>query len=296
VFDVGVRTESLNMTELGIAAIDHVMTFVPCLDAASDQFERMGFRLSPVSRIETMGISNRMILMQPRGPNRANFIELMSPHDPDRLPVPMRAMLSGEPGARSIVLAASDINMVFDTISEIGFSPSPPVHVRREWKIAGEPSVYPEFEVILPIECPLTFNACQYHNAELYSRPDWLNHPNTAIRITTIFAVSNDRAKTAFFEDLLGRTRKYLTSDEIRYPSSEIDLLVMAGNIAEERFGVTVNTSVPKYVGYEVNVASLEQLRRSLDIGHVPWTLRDEAVLIAPEDGLGNIIIFRELS
>ena len=284
------------MTELGIAAIDHLMTFVPSLDVATDTFERMGFRLSPVSRIDAMGISNRMILMCPRGPRRANFIELMSPHDPDRLPDTMRAMLSGEAGSRSIVLAAGDINTVFDKISENGFSPSAPVHVTREWKIDGEPSVFPEFDVILPIRSPLIFNACQYHNAELYTRPDWLDHPNTAICIKTIFAVSDDLQKTSFFENLLDHKSQHLAQHEIRYPSSEIDLVVMSRDAAAHKFAMPANTISPGFIGYEVTVASLKILTNSLLVGQVPWSEMDGAIKIAPVDGLGNIIVFREQS
>lgn len=284
------------MTELGIAAIDHLMTFVPSLDVAADTFERMGFRLSPVSRIDAMGISNRMILMRPGGLGRANFIELMSSHDPDRLPGIMRTMLSGESGARSIVLAAGNINTVFDKISENGFSPSAPVHVTREWQIDGEPSVFPEFDVILPIQSPLIFNACQYHNAELYTRPDWLDHPNTAICIKTIFAVSDDLEKTSFFENLLGYKRQHLAQHEIRYPSSEINLVVMSRDAAAHKFTMPANTISPGFIGYEVTVASLKNLANSLLVGQVPWSEIDGAIKIAPADGLGNIILFREQS
>ena len=284
------------MTELGIAAIDHLMTFVPSLDVAADTFERMGFRLSPVSRIEAMGISNRMILMRPRGSGRANFIELMSPHDPDRLPDTMRAMLSGEAGSRSIVLAAGNIDTVFDKITENGFSPSAPVHVKREWKIDGEPSVFPEFDVILPIQSPLIFNACQYHNAELYTRPDWLDHPNTAIRIKTIFAATDDLDKTSFFENILGHKSQYLAQHEIRYPSSEIDLVVMSRDAAAHKFAMPVDTVRPDFIGYEITVASLKCLANTLLVGQIPWSEIDEAIFIAPADGLGNIIVFREQS
>ncbi len=284
------------MTELGIAAIDHILTYVPCLETAADQFERMGFRLSPISKIDNMGISNRMILMHPCGPERANFIELMSPHDPGQLPESMRTMLSGQAGSRSIVLASNNINSLFKRITDNGFPASPPVHVKREWKIANEPSVFPEFNVILPFESAFTFNACQYFNAHLYTRPDWLNHPNTAIRLKTIFAVSDSLESSLFFEDILGYSKRYLSPDEIMYDSAEVDLLVMSSSAARNRFSLDLSATLQKYVGYEVSVKSLQQLKNCLSSGQIPWSQIDDAVIVAPEHGLGNIILFKEQS
>lgn len=48
--------------------LDHLLTYVPSLDAATALFGRMGFTLSPRSCIDAMGISNHLVLMNPLGP------------------------------------------------------------------------------------------------------------------------------------------------------------------------------------------------------------------------------------
>src|SRR5262245_51995349 len=91
-----------------IAEIDHLLCHVRDLDAAASLFRRMGFTLSPVSRIETMGISNHLVLMRPRSPDSGNYIELMAAHDRAQLPPVMASTLAGEEGIKSMVLGTAD--------------------------------------------------------------------------------------------------------------------------------------------------------------------------------------------
>ncbi|HKU97457.1 MAG TPA: VOC family protein, partial [Vineibacter sp.] len=69
------------MSTQPVIEIDHLLTYVRDLDGAAALFRRMGFTLSPISRIETMGISNHLVLMHPGTPGAGNYIELMAAHD-----------------------------------------------------------------------------------------------------------------------------------------------------------------------------------------------------------------------
>lgn len=279
------------MADHPIAEIDHLLTYVRDLDAAASLFRRMGFTLSPISRIEPMGISNHLVLMQPPTAGFANYIELMASHDRTRLPPAMARTLSGGEGVKSMVLGARDAEAAHAVMTAAGFDAGPPVHVRREWVVAPGESVFPEFDVILPVDTPLAFNACRYYDVSLYLRPAWLSHANTARGLSGVFAVADDPNRwRADFIGLFGGARD-------RRPSpGQVWLDVLSPAEAEQRLGVnaSLDGAGARYVGYQIEVESIAALRACLEQGDVSHRVDSDAVYIDPEIGFGNLIVFQQ--
>lgn len=276
------------------ARIDHLLTYVPDLDSASDLFLRMGFLLSPVSRIDAMGISNRMVLMRPSNDGQANYIELMHPHDRALLPAPMVPVLSGEPGIGSLVLVAEELETLHRLILAEGFDIAPPAHVTREWAIPGEPSVFPAFDILLPADAGLRFNACRYYNLHLYTRADWTAHPNGAIRIVKAFAIADNPSDFDMFERLFEQPGQHLPGGARRFPSGDIALEILRPSTLAARFGITTARTTPAYLGYQIEVDSLDRMRGALEAGGVPYHRHNDLLCIAPEIGVGNLIAFSQ--
>ncbi|WP_395713624.1 VOC family protein [Reyranella sp.] len=278
-----------------IREIDHLLTYVRDLDAAAATFRRMGFTLSPLSRIEAMGISNHLVLMRQGIPGFANYIELMSAHDRARLPPPMAKVLSGPEGIKSMVLGTEDAVAAQQAMLKHGFAAAPPVHVKREWKIAPEQSVFPEFDVLMPVAAPLAFNACRYFNVDLYLRPEWRVHANGAQRMTTVFAVADEPAAVARrYGDLFDASTRQ-SGEAVCTTPGQVDLAVMSSETAKRRFGLTVATAAGAgYLGYLVEVVSLDVLRSCLSDGKVPCRDLGGTICVDPADGFGNLIVFRE--
>lgn len=279
------------MVDHPIAEIDHLLTYVKDLDAAAALFRRMGFTLSPISRIEPMGISNHLVLMHPRTAGFANYIELMASHDRTQLPPAMARTLSGEAGIKSMVLGARDAQAAHGVIAGAGFDVAPPVHVRREWVVAPGESVFPEFDVILPVDTPLAFNACRYYDVSLYLRPAWLSHANTARGLSGVLAVAdNPDRQRADFTRLFGRAQ------DGRPSPGEVWLDVLSPYEAEQRLGVsvTLDGGRARYLGYQIEVESIAALRACLDDSAISHRVNGDIVYIAPEVGFGNLIVFRQ--
>lgn len=283
------------MPDKAIAEIDHLLTSVHDLDAAASLFRRMGFTLSPISRIEGMGISNHLVLMTPPTPGFANYIELMSAHDRSRLPPAMARTLSGGEGIKSMVLAASDIERASAAIGHAGFTANAPFHVKREWVIGPGESVFPEFDVILPIETPLVFNCCRYFNVDLYLRPEWLKHENGAISLRSVIAAASDpEAITKPLGALFGQ----VTNEPGLSKTSpgEVELNVYSPERLRQAFGfdaAALHSGVAAcYVGYVIEVESRGRLAACLDRGDVRYRTIGSDVAVDPSDGLGNLIVF----
>lgn len=282
------------MPNKAIAEIDHLLTSVHDLDAAASLFRRMGFTLSPISRIEGMGISNHLVLMTPPTPGFANYIELMTAHDSARLPPAMARTLSGGEGIKSMVLGAPDIERASNAIKQAGFDAKAPFHVKREWVIGPGDSVFPEFDVILPIETPLVFNCCRYFNVDLYLRPEWLKHENGATRLRSVIAVAGDPAAIAkplgaLFGDVKNEPELSRTSP------GRVDLAIHRPDSLRRTFGIDTGSLQPGaacYVGYVIEVESRDRLVACLDHGGVPYRAIGNDLAIDPSDGIGNLIVF----
>jgi len=193
------------MTENPVNAIDHLLTFVHDLDEAARFYDRLGFTLTPESRIEAMGIVNRLILFADASDGAANFIELMSVFDAERLPPAMAALLSGEEGIKSMVLSFGNVEKARAHFVALGCPFGPPAHVRREWQLSATESVWPEFDVLLPVDDVITFNGCRYYNVELYRQPAWTSHRNGASAFDRIdCAAADPQAAASRLADILG--------------------------------------------------------------------------------------------
>jgi hypothetical protein len=210
------------MTENPVKAIDHLLTFVRDLDEAARFFDRLGFTLTPESRIETMGIVNRLILFPDASDGSANFIELMSVFDEARLPPAMATLLSGDEGVKSMVLSLGDVEMARAHFVALGCPFGPPMHVRREWRLSATESVWPEFDVLMPVYDVVTFNGCRYHNVDLYRLPTWTTHRNGARSFDRIdCAAADPQAAASRLANILGTTA---TGGTVTHRGVTIDL------------------------------------------------------------------------
>jgi hypothetical protein len=274
-----------------IVEIDHLLTYVSSIDDAAETYRRLGFTLTPLSDISPMGIANRLITFRPRTPGSASFIELMAVTDPAKLPPPMRRLLSGDEGGKSMVLATTDAGSTHRMLAGLGHPFAPPVHVKREWKISDSTSVFPEFDVLLPTDRELPFNACQYRDAGVYVRDEWLTHANTAIYLDALSAsISAGSTCENDFAAVLRSPRERL---------SDGCVAVTAGRTRIELETVAPQSAMPtksRYTGVRVLVKSLADCGRHLERNHVPHCISDADIVVAPAACHGVQVQFRQMA
>ncbi|WP_170181858.1 VOC family protein [Phreatobacter stygius] len=243
------------MSDNPVEAIDHLLTFVHDLDAAARFFDALGFTLTPESRIDGMGIVNRLILFPETSGGSANFIELMSVSDPEKLPPAMARLLTGEEGIKSMVLSFADAARAHARLNALGCGFAPPVHVRREWKVSASESVWPEFDVLLPVDDVVTFNGCRYHNVELYRRPAWTDHRNGARAFDRVDCAAGDPLAAARrLADILDRPHETTTE------GGRVTLGRVALQVSAEAPGTRQPGSAARFIGYRVAGASRDQV------------------------------------
>ncbi|WP_296577712.1 VOC family protein [Phreatobacter sp.] len=274
-----------------IAAIDHLLTYVRDGAAAADTFRRLGFTLSPVSQIESMGITNQMVLFADAAPGTANFIELMSVSDPARLPPPMAALLGGEERIKSMVLSTEDAFRCHAHLAAQGLPFAAPIHVRREWRLDDGTSVHPEFDVILPQTAGLTFNACRYHNVEHYRRPDWTTHPNGVTGLDAALVVAPDPAALAdrFARILHCPVRRHDGCHIVAAGGVTLD--IFAPEDLSTRYGLDMEPPAdPLYVGYRLRARDPAVLAGFARRADIPVSPAGAGFTLSPAAMYGNLV------
>jgi Glyoxalase-like domain len=176
-------------------ALDHCVVASNDLEADAALLRRLGFTLTPRSDLSAVGVANYLVLFAPQREDVASFMEIMAVQKPlaDLHPA-MAAVLSQAGRLRWVVLATIDCQASHTALAARGAQLPTPVHVKREWKISAEQSVWPEFDVTFPQSAglPLPFNTCQYHNVSLYHRPSWLDHANGSVAMLSALAIAHD--------------------------------------------------------------------------------------------------------
>lgn len=265
------------MQQAGIVEIDHLLTAVDDAEAAGTEFERLGFTVTPVSVIGSMGLANRLVLLDPLTEGTANFVELMAVHDPVHANPAMRALLTGPPGVRSLVLASFDAEATRAALERQGLAPGPVHKVAREWALPSGERLDVAFDVLLPMRAPsaLAFNVCRYRTLQHYLRPEWRAHPNGAQSLIAVHAVAHDPAAVAtFFARLFGCTVERREGGSLAVRPGSVRLTISTPADSVTLFGVLPPVSTG-YVGYTMRVASLAKLQafltsRGLPAAHLP--------------------------
>lgn len=292
------NSEGFEGMKNGIVEIDHLLTSVNDVSEAAATFGRMGFKVTPLSVISTMGIENRLILLDPKTEGAANFIELMGFHgEPGRAQPHMKRLLEGGLGPRSMVLTTHDAHAARRELLSNGVDPGPVFHVERSWAISADESLDIVFDVMLPYtDAPIPFNLCQYRTLQHYLRPQWRTHANTARHFAAAHYVG-DRS-TGLADDygkLFGAAPRAsrIAPGMPAVSPGEVEIVFHS----PEAFGrwTGLEPVAEGLAGYSIQVERLEAVREILDSGSIPFSTGSTGDLfIAPAFAHGATVHFFE--
>jgi hypothetical protein len=151
----------------------------------------------------------------------------------------MASVLHKPGGLRWVVLATLDCHASHAALAARGAQLPEPVHVRREWKISAEQSVWPEFDVTFPqaTGLPLAFNTCQYHNVSLYHKSDWLEHANGSVAMVAALAVAKEPQRIAEqYAHFWGHAARQISAGCWAVATGASDLVVFGQEAAARHF------------------------------------------------------------
>jgi hypothetical protein len=265
----------------GISEIDHLLTKVQQPDQAGAYFEHLGFTVTPISQIESMGLCNRLVLFEPLTKGSANFIELMGVTQHEKMPPGMADLLHGPQGVRSMVMTTPDAHAARAELLSNGYPMGEVHHIARDW-VLPDLRLQVEFDVLLPVPAPFAFNLCRYFTLQHYIRPEWTGHANGIRHLEAVYCVSTEpRKDLQYYETLFGVTAT--GSDGLGWTVSpgQVQLTVLSLQAWEQTFGTPCK---PGFVGYRLRSSALSETHRFIkNCGAQPKVMSNGDLLFAPE-------------
>lgn len=171
--------------------VDHVVVAVRDLDAAAQQWSRLGFTLSPRgTHSPQMGTANTTIMLG------EDYLELIgviadTPHN-----APTRALLAEREGIERTAFTTDNAAAGAAEIKARGFAPLGPVHFGRPVTLPDGRQSEARFNVFRwPLEenpAGMRIFACEHLTRETVWIPELQRHANGAARIIRIELVSAD--------------------------------------------------------------------------------------------------------
>lgn len=168
-----------------IAGIDHAIIGVRDLEKAREVYERLGFRATPRGRHVGWGTANYCLMFQD------DYLEILGIVDPAAETNNLDHFLESREGLLSIVLRSDDAAATRTAWTDAGLDPADVKDLSR----LLEPDTELRFQnVTLKSEetADVPMFACSHLTPEPMRQPGWTEHPNGALGIHTITAVTND--------------------------------------------------------------------------------------------------------
>ncbi|MEM8949594.1 MAG: VOC family protein [Pseudomonadota bacterium] len=172
-----------------IAGIDHAIIGVRDLEKAKAAYEKLGFRATPRGRHVGWGTANYCLMFE------RDYLEILGIVDPKAFTNNLDSFLETREGLLSIVLGTSDATATRTAWAEAGLDPAEVKDLSR----LLEPDTELRFQNVT-LDAKATADvpmfACSQLTADQMRAPGWTEHPNGALGIKTITAVTKDPAST----------------------------------------------------------------------------------------------------
>lgn len=171
-----------------IAGIDHAIIGIRDLEKGKKSFEKLGFRATPRGRHVGWGTANYCLMFE------QGYVEILGIIDPKAFTNNLDSFLETREGLLSIVLGTDDAALTQAAWSEAGLKPEKVQKLSR----LLEPETELQFQNVM-LDAKKTADipifACNHVTPNEMRQPGWTEHPNGAIGIKAMTAVTHDPSK-----------------------------------------------------------------------------------------------------
>lgn len=280
----------------GLAGIDHVVVAVRDLERARMGWTRLGFTLTPHGRHLGQGTANYCIMFA------RDYLELLGAVEPDGEAGRLAAFLARREGPMALALAPQgSADEAAAALAALGLHPGEPRPLGRQLELP-EGTVVPRFALVAlpPEETPaLDCFVCMHLTPDLMRRPEWLDHPNGAQGLRTVFVVAADTASLLPAYDRLFGLHEVTTTDAVASVRVGPYRIVFStpDDFATMHPGVEVagDFPLPGIAALELAVTRPDQSADYLTQWQVPFDeLPDGRLAIPAAEANGTILFFAE--
>ena len=280
----------------GLAGIDHVVVGVRDLERARMGWTRLGFTLTPHGRHLGQGTANYCIMFA------RDYLELLGFVEPDGDAQRLAAFLAEREGPMSLALAPQGpAEAAAAALAALGLHPGEPRALGRQLELP-EGTMVPRFALVAlpPEETPaLDCFVCRHLTPDLVRRPEWLDHPNGATGLRSVFVVAAETAPLLPAYDRLFGLHEVTTTDAVASVRTGPHRIVLStpDDFATMHPGVEIDADfpLPGIAALELAVARREHSADYLTQWQVPFDeLPDGRLAIPAKEANGTILFLSE--
>ncbi|MDZ4737785.1 MAG: VOC family protein [Rhodospirillaceae bacterium] len=279
-----------------IDGIDHTLVGVRDLEAARDQWARMGFTVTPRGRHIGWGTGNYCIMLD-RG-----YIELLGIVNAAGFTNNLDRFLETREGLMGLAFASDDAVGCAGALRDAGIAADGPKELKRLLELPAG-TVTPAFSLVyLPGDAVPALSAfvCQHLTPDLVRRPEWLAHANGAKKLLGMTVASNDPASLGpAYRRLLGDRAVRPGDGWLRVETGAGWLDFATPDVLARRYARVApwpDHARPWAVAMTVGVADITRCRAALVAGDFAPRAsgfgRNAGIVLGPDDAGGLYLEF----
>jgi hypothetical protein len=276
-----------------VSGVDHAVVVVRNLDHAAENWERLGFTVSPRgTHSAKMGTGNFTIMLDP------DYFELLGVLAETEHNVPTRAFLAKREGIERIALTAIDSAAGAEEIRARGFEPLGPTDFERPVTMPDGSLSAAKFRTFgWPIEeapAGVRIFACQHKTRETVWIPELMKHANGAKRLKQVLMVSPEPAKdAAHLSRMIDREVRTEPDGALAVASGSdrADFVFLTRAQLGRRYPEVPLAGLPERGGAGLVLATSDLAATEKAVGSAAVRSRD-AVCVAPAAANGTLLAF----
>ncbi len=280
---------------------DHVAWMVPDMDAASAQFEKLGFVLTPYSvhgnrdpetgKRLPQGTANRLAMLE------TGYIELLCEAGDVEAPVvdDLRARLNRYMGVHLLAFSHADADASYGRIEGDGFRLQPMVHLRRDVEAADGSEAEVQFSVIRAAFDEIPEGRIQvltHHTPDLMWQNRYLARANglTAM-VDAVICVETPASSAERMATFLARTAKIVDDDEALVVTDRGGLCFVTPKRLADVVPGFQPPSLPCTAAIGFTSGDIEKTIAYFTDAGIMLVDTGPALMVMPEDALGTAML-----
>jgi catechol 2,3-dioxygenase-like lactoylglutathione lyase family enzyme len=274
----------------GITGFDHCMILVRDLPQAAARYRDLGFILTDRGEHPAFGTANHTIMLD------GNYLELLTVDRVTPASAARAEILRHAEGAYGVALATEDSLAVHQALAERGFTVDAPADFVRPVRFPDGVHDARFRSVAFPAAPALPYLfVCQHFTRDLVWRPEWMAHPNGALRVTEIILSHADPvALGTAYAAVFGTDAIETTAQGWCLTLGNTRLSVSRPAALAGRFAGVILPSAPEtwFAGVAIAVRSLPDLIALLQGQDIPYVTVAEGIVVPPAAANGALLLF----
>lgn len=277
-----------------IHGIDHALIAVRDLDQAAETYARLGFTVTPRGNHPEWGTANHCVMFG------GDYLELIGTVGAGQTAEKVTQILKDQgEGGMALAFGTSDAAAAYEALRKAGIAVEAPRSLSRN-QATPQGDLQPKFSVVAlsPDATPgISAFLCQHLTPEVVRQPDWLRHPNGALKICSVTAVVEDpESRIGAYDAIFGPGASTATDSTVAVHTGR-GLLFLCNPDEVSQLHPTADRDpaalAPSIVAITIGVRDTDATARLLDDNDVEFTRDSEGTIrLEPEETHGLFLEF----